>query len=62
MTGSSVWMLAAVINAALYVVLVTRRQEAGWWSSLLLAVVLGPLVWFVWIAQRAGRRRAERGV
>jgi hypothetical protein len=52
-------MLLAVVNAVAYVAVVVRRGEAGWWSSLVLAVVLGPLVWFVWLAQRAGRRRAE---
>jgi hypothetical protein len=53
--------LALVGNAVFYLAFVTRRGEASFLSSLVLVVLLGPLAWFVWLAHRAGVRRATRG-
>ena len=47
-------------HALLYARFVSKRGDAGFPLSLVLAIVLGPLVWFVWLAQRAGARRAAR--
>jgi hypothetical protein len=59
-TALDLWYALFVANAIFYVAFVVRRGEASLGFSVLLAVVLGPLVWFVWLARRAGVRRAER--
>jgi hypothetical protein len=56
------WMLITLINALVYVGFVWRRGEAGWLWSVVLALVLGPLVWFVRLAQRAGRSRSQEPI
>ena len=54
----ALWWIAVVVHAAAYTSFVVRRGEASWFSSLLVSLLLGPLVWFLWLAQRAGSKRA----
>ncbi|MCW2673469.1 MAG: hypothetical protein JWP14_2058 [Frankiales bacterium] len=60
MTGTSALFLLQAINVIVYVTFVLKRGEGSLFWTLALALLLGPLVWFVWIAQRAGRLKAAR--
>jgi len=62
MTAASVWAVLTVVNAVIYVWFIRSRGDAGTTSTVIMAglvsLIFGPLVWFVWLSQRAGQKRA----
>ncbi|MDQ1536384.1 MAG: hypothetical protein QOE58_777 [Actinomycetota bacterium] len=59
MGGTNVWFALCAVNAVAYIAFIKRRGEGGLYWTSLVALVLGPLVWFLWLSARAGRRRSE---
>jgi hypothetical protein len=55
-----IWSVVVLVNAVVYVAFIYLRREAGLLWSVLLALLTGPMCWFVWLAMRAGKRRAEQ--
>jgi hypothetical protein len=57
-----IWSVLVLVNAVVYFVyvgFVVRRGEGSLFWTVLLSLVTGPLCWFVRLAMRAGKLRAE---
>jgi hypothetical protein len=57
--AGTIWSVLVLVNAVVYVGFIVRRREGSLFWAVLLALVTGPLCWFVWLAMRAGKLRAE---
>jgi hypothetical protein len=57
--AGTIWSVLVLVNAVVYVGFIVRRGEGRLFWAVLLALVTGPLCWFVWLAMRAGNLRAE---
>jgi len=55
-----IWSVLVLVNSVFYIGFIVRRREGSLLWTVLLALVTGPLCWFVWLAMRAGKRRAEQ--
>jgi hypothetical protein len=58
--GGLIWSVLVAANLVVYVAFIRRRDEGSLLWSVALAVLLGPLCWFAWLAMRSARRRAEQ--
>jgi hypothetical protein len=65
MTVGTIWVVLTIVNAVIYVWFIRSRGEAGTGSTVVMAtfvsLIFGPLVWCVWLSQRAGRNHESRG-
>jgi hypothetical protein len=58
--AGTIWTVLVLVNAVVYVSFIVRRREGSLFWAVLLALVTGPLCWFVWLAMRSGKLRAEQ--